>query len=161
ERPAANLVATDASEGALAVARVNASALRLSNVGFLEGDWLAPLAGVVAAAGGFDLIVSNPPYIAQSDPHLDAGDLRHEPRSALASGVDGLDDIRTIVRESPSCLAAGGWLLLEHGYDQGIAVRQLMHGAGFEQVRTVQDLEHRDRVTLACRARTQASGSDR
>jgi len=143
ERPRAQMVATDASAQALAVAQANAAALRLSNVGFREGDWYAPLAGE-----RFDLIASNPPYIALGDPHLDEGDLRFEPASALSSGHDGLDAIRAIVAGAPAHLSTGGWLLLEHGWDQGDAVRALLAAAGFAEVATRQDLEGRDRVSL-------------
>ena len=141
ERPRVRVVATDASAGALAVAARNARALQLANVEFRSGDWFAPLAGE-----RFDLVASNPPYIADADPHLDA--LRHEPRSALAAGGDGLDDIRRIVAQAPVHLAAGGWLLFEHGYDQSDAARALLQAAGFVEVATEQDLEHRDRVSL-------------
>jgi len=141
ERPLARVVAVDASAAALGVAQGNARALGLANVEFREGDWLQPLAGE-----SFDLIASNPPYIALGDPHLDA--LRHEPALALASGADGLDAIRAIAGDAPRCLAAGGWLLLEHGIAQGAAVRALLEAAGFDEVATAQDLERRDRVTL-------------
>jgi len=143
ERPRAQVLATDASAQALAVAQANAAALRLGNVGFGEGDWYAPLADE-----RFDLIASNPPYIALGDPHLDEGDLRYEPASALSSGHDGLDAIRAIVADAPTHLVAGGWLLLEHGWDQGEAVRALLAAAGFAEVATRQDLEGRDRVSL-------------
>ncbi len=143
ERPHAHVLATDASSDALAVAQRNAQELRLANIGFRTGDWLAPLAGEA-----FDLITSNPPYIADGDAHLGQGDLRHEPRSALASGADGLDAIRVIVRDAPRCLVAGGWLLLEHGWEQAEAVRDLLRGAGFACIETARDLEQRDRVTL-------------
>jgi release factor glutamine methyltransferase len=147
ERPGARVLGTDISEGALAVARRNAAACGLGErVRFRSGDWLAPLAGE-----RFDLVVSNPPYIAEGDPHLDQGDLRHEPPSALASGPDGLDAIRAIVAGSPAHLVAGGWLLLEHGFDQGPAVRELLRSTGFVEVATVQDLEGRDRVSLGRR----------
>ncbi|MGN6111507.1 MAG: peptide chain release factor N(5)-glutamine methyltransferase [Luteimonas sp.] len=141
ERPAARVVAVDASAAALEVARGNARALGIGNVEFREGDWLRPLAGET-----FDLVASNPPYIALGDPHLD--DLRHEPALALTSGADGLDAIRAIVRDAPACLAAGGWLLLEHGLDQGPAVRALLASTGYADVATARDLEQRDRVTL-------------
>jgi release factor glutamine methyltransferase len=141
ERTSARVVAVDASAAALDVARGNARALGIANIEFREGDWLAPLAGE-----RFDLVASNPPYIALGDPHLD--DLRHEPALALSSGVDGLDAIRTIARDAPAHLLDGGWLLLEHGLDQGAAVRALLAATGFQAVATMQDLEHRDRVTL-------------
>ncbi len=141
ERPHAQVIAVDVSAGALDIARANAHELRLYNVEFRQGDWLQPLAGE-----RFDLIASNPPYIADGDPHLDA--LRYEPEPALSSGRDGLDAIRIITRDAPAHLHAGGWLLLEHGWDQGDAVRALLQGAGFEDVQTHRDLEDRDRVTL-------------
>lgn len=149
ERPLAAVLATDASTAALAVAARNAAAHRLGNVHFAEGgvDWYAPLQGRC-----FDLIASNPPYIASSDPHLQRGDLRFEPATALASGQDGLDDIRRIVAGGLHHLHPGGWLLIEHGWDQGAAVCDLFARAGFQQVQTAQDLEHRDRVTLGRRS---------
>lgn len=143
ERPSANVIATDASEAALAVARGNAQALGLGNVVFRLGSWCAPLGDAT-----FDLIASNPPYIAHDDVHLGKGDLRFEPTSALASGHDGLDDLREITRDVPARLRPGGWLLVEHGWDQGEAVRALFFTAGLVDVQTAQDLEHRDRVTL-------------
>lgn len=143
ERPLARVIATDASAAALEVAIGNARSLGLENVDFRLGDWLAPLAGA-----HFDLIVSNPPYIADTDTHLQQGDLRFEPRIALASGSDGLDDIRRIIRDAPALLVPRGWLLLEHGLDQGDAVRALLAGAGMLDVETVRDLEQRDRVSL-------------
>ncbi|MBV6883721.1 peptide chain release factor N(5)-glutamine methyltransferase [Xanthomonas euvesicatoria] len=143
ERPQAQVIATDASAAALAVARRNADSHGLRNVDCRQGSWFAPLAGEA-----FDLIASNPPYIAAHDPHLQQGDLRYEPASALASGSDGLDDIRLIVAHAPAHLLPGGWLLLEHGWDQGAAVAELLAARGFAAVATHQDLEQRDRVTL-------------
>ena len=143
ERPNAHIVATDASADALAVARANADALALGQVEFRHGDWFAPLRGE-----RFDLIASNPPYIAQTDAHLDQGDLRFEPRAALASGADGLDAIRVIARDAPGHLLAGGWLLIEHGWEQGADVRALLHDAGLIEVETARDLEQRDRISL-------------
>ena len=143
ERPRATVVATDASEDALEVAQRNAERNRIANIGFRHGDWFAPLAGA-----RFDLIASNPPYIAEGDPHLDAGDLRFEPPAALSSGADGLDAIRRIARDAPAHLLAGGWLLIEHGWEQGEAVRALLAGAGFVAIETAPDLEGRDRATL-------------
>lgn len=147
ERAQARVVATDASPEALEVARGNAAANGLGNIEFRHGDWWAPL-----VAERFDLIASNPPYIALGDPHLEQGDLRFEPRMALASGPDGLDAIRTIVAGAPSHLCAGGWLLLEHGWEQGAAVRALLDTAGFRDVATFRDLEARERVTVGRRA---------
>ncbi|MGV8941613.1 MAG: peptide chain release factor N(5)-glutamine methyltransferase [Lysobacter sp.] len=148
ERPQARVIATDASVAALEVAEGNARELRLENIVFLQGDWLAPLKSKLLQGRGFDLIVSNPPYIAATDAHLDQGDLRFEPPGALASGVDGLDAMRTIVRDAPAHLAAGGWLLLEHGWDQGEAVRALLIRAGLADVGTARDLEERDRISF-------------
>lgn len=142
ERPQAQVVATDASAEALAVARRNARRLGLQRVRFVQGDWFVPLRGE-----RFDLIVANPPYIETGDPHLARGDLRFEPASALASGADGLDDLRAIIAAAPRYLATGGWLLLEHGWQQGSAVAGLLHAAGYADVFTARDLEHRDRVS--------------
>jgi len=148
ERPQAQVLGADAGASALAVAARNAARHELRNVRFAEGghDWYAPLQGA-----RFDLIASNPPYIASDDPHLEQGDLRFEPASALASGVDGLDDIRRIVDGGQAHLRPGGWLLIEHGWDQGAAIRALFDAAGFAEVQTAQDLEQRDRITLGRR----------
>ncbi len=146
ERPRAQVLATDASADALDVARVNATRNHIGNCQFRCGNWLDPLAGEL-----FDLIVSNPPYVADGDPHLLEGDLRFEPAMALSCGPDGLDAIRTIVGHASAHLDTGGWLLLEHGWDQGDAVRGLLSDAGFIGARTVRDLEDRDRVSLGKR----------
>lgn len=143
ERKQSRVIATDASRDALEVAQRNAERLGIANVEFRHGEWCSPLQGQ-----RFDLIASNPPYIAVDDPHLVEGDLRFEPASALSSGSDGLDDIRVIVADAPAHLQAGGWLMLEHGYDQGDGVRALLERAGFAEVATRRDLEGRDRVTL-------------
>lgn len=143
ERPAADVTATDRSAGALEVARRNALEHGIANVEFLQGDWFAPVAGM-----RFDLIASNPPYIAATDAHLARGDLRFEPATALASGEDGLDALRAIAAGAPAHLRPGGWLLVEHGLEQGAQVRALLAAAGLEQVETTRDLEDRDRVTL-------------
>ncbi len=143
ERPLATVMATDLLGPALAVAVKNAQAHGLDNVWFRRGHWYAAL-----GADRFDMIVSNPPYIAAGDPHLAQGDLRFEPPPALASGADGLDAIREIIVGAHEHLVASGWLLLEHGWDQGEAIRALLVQAGFDQAQTVQDLEQRDRVTL-------------
>lgn len=143
ERPLAQVVATDASRAALAVAQTNARRLGLHNVSFRQGDWLAPLVGQ-----RFDLIVSNPPYIETGDDHLQQGDLRFEPARALASGPDGLDALGIITTDAADHLTPGGWLLLEHGWHQGEAVHALLRKAGYAAVTTVKDLGQRDRVTL-------------
>ena len=145
ERPRAQILATDASATALDVARGNAARLAIPNITFALGDWCAAL-----GSARFDLIVSNPPYIAAADPHLRRGDLRFEPASALASGSDGLDAIRTIVETAPAHLRPGGWLLLEHGFEQGHAVRALLEKSGFVEVFTAPDLEDRERVSGGC-----------
>lgn len=142
ERPRARVVASDASDAALDVARRNARRLCIPNVDFACGDWLTPLAGHC-----FDLIVSNPPYIESADPHLQRGDLRFEPPAALASGADGLEAIRRIVCDALTHLHTDGWLLFEHGCSQGAACRELLAGAGYVDVFTAQDLEQRDRVS--------------
>lgn len=130
-RPEAHVTAIDASPAALTVARANAARLELE-IDCVAGHWLS------STEQQFDLLVSNPPYVADDDPHLAA--LGHEPRMALASGADGLDDIREIVRQSPSHLLPGGWLLLEHGWDQAPAVRTLLARAGFADVSSRRDL---------------------
>ena len=140
ERPAAQVWAVDQSPAALAVARRNAEVLGLP-VRWLEGNWLSSM----PANQRFDLIVSNPPYIAATDPHMPA--LRHEPRQALVSGLDGLDDIRTLVDQAPGHLKPGGWLLLEHGHDQSAAVQALLRQAGFDQVQSRPDLAGIPRCT--------------
>lgn len=147
ERPLADVTATDASAAALAVAAGNARDAGLP-VRFLPGDWF----GAVPREQ-FDLVLSNPPYLVADDPHLQQGDLRFEPISALASGPDGLDAIRAICAGAPLHLAPGGWLVVEHGFEQGAAVRALFSAAGLDQVATERDLEHRDRVTLGRRPR--------
>lgn len=127
--PAARITAVDRSDAALAQAAANGRRLGLE-VEWVGGDWFAPLAG-----RHFDLVVANPPYLAADDPHLTA--LQHEPRDALVSGADGLDDVRRIVRDAPAHLRPGGWLLLEHGFEQADAVAALLSAAGFA------DLSHR------------------
>ena len=131
QRADAQVLAVDASTDALAVARANAERLDLP-VQFQPANWLAGVEGL------FDAIVSNPPYIPSADPHLAA--LTHEPLQALASGADGLEDIRTIVAQAPTHLRPGGWLLLEHGYDQAQAVQALLAARGFAQVQSRNDL---------------------
>jgi release factor glutamine methyltransferase len=137
-RPHAEVTAVDASAEALAVARGNAARLGLQ-VTFIQGNWLAGIDET------FDLVVSNPPYIADGDPHLPA--LQHEPRQALVAGTDGLDDIRTIVEQAVARLLPGGWLLLEHGFDQAAAVRALLSQSGFTQVCSRKDLADIERCS--------------
>jgi release factor glutamine methyltransferase len=139
QRPASRVVAVEADLSALMTAKRNAARLGL-DVDFRHGRWFEPV-----GAERFDLIVSNPPYVAEGDPHLPA--LVHEPRSALVSGPDGLDAIREIARSARSHLEAGGWLLLEHGMGQDEAVRKLLAQAGLEPIRTWPDLSGIPRVT--------------
>ncbi len=141
-RPDAEITAVDASQDALAVARENTRNLNIQNVQLLHSNWFSTLQGKC-----FDLIVSNPPYIAANDEHLAQGDLRFEPSSALASGADGLDDIRRIIANSKQHLNGNGWLLLEHGYDQASRVRELLQHAGFEHVFSARDLAGVERVS--------------
>lgn len=146
ERPAAAVIATDVAKATLAVAVRNAQLNGVGNVWFRRGDWCQAL-----GRDRFDLIASNPPYIAEGDPHLSQGDLRHEPARALASGADGLDAIRVLAASAPAHLVPGGWLLLEHGHDQGPAVRALLEQAGLVEVATAADLEQRERVSFGRR----------
>lgn len=140
-RPDARVTALDVSEAALEVARANAAANGAS-VRFLRSDWFAALEGEV-----FDLVASNPPYIAAGDAHLAQGDLRFEPAGALTDHADGLSALRTIVAGAAAHLAAGGWLLLEHGYDQAEAVRTLLSAAGYAEVQSWRDLGGIERVS--------------
>ena len=142
ERPRCRLIATDNSAAALAVARANAARLGIANVQFRHGEWLKPLAGM-----RLDVIVSNPPYVRANDPHLTQGDVRFEPESALVAGADGLDAIRRIAVDALSCLRPGGWLLLEHGYDQAKAVRALLEIHGYDAVASCRDTAGHERVT--------------
>jgi len=146
ERRNCRVHAVEAAAGALAVARENAARLGLA-VEFHHGSWFEPLAGM-----RFELIVSNPPYVAAADPHLSQGDVRFEPLSALASGADGLEDIRHLVAEAKAHLLPGGWLLIEHGYDQGEAVRELYKSNAYKEIRTIKDLGGRDRCCLGRRS---------
>jgi release factor glutamine methyltransferase len=143
--PAARVVATDASAAALEIARGNATLNDIDNVEFRHGHWYAPLHGE-----RFHLIASNPPYLADTDPHLARGDLRFEPLMALASGADGLDAIRQLARDALRHLLPDGWLLIEHGFEQGPVVRELLRAAALREVATLRDLEGRERVTLGC-----------
>lgn len=146
ERPRCRVTATDRSAAALEVARRNAARLGIGGIDFRNGAWYAPLAGL-----RFDLILSNPPYVRADDPHLAQGDVRFEPPGALVAGADGLDDLRVIVAGAPEHLHGGGWLLVEHGYDQGGAVAALFRTAGFADVGTIRDLNGQPRVTIGRR----------
>jgi len=142
ERPLCEIDATDISAEALAVARGNAERLVPGRVQFHQGSWFEPL------QGRFHLVLSNPPYVRQGDPHLEAGDCRFEPRVALSPGGDGLDAIRQIAGDAVDYLEPGGCLAFEHGFDQGKASRHILEALSYKEVETLRDLESRDRVTL-------------
>lgn len=142
-RPQAAVTAVDQSAEALAVARENAARLEVPNLRLLESNWFGALEGET-----FDLIVSNPPYVEAADPHLQHGDVRFEPLSALASGADGLDDIRRIAAAAPQHLKPGGWLLFEHGYNQGEGCREILRQQGFSEMETIRDLAGLERVSM-------------
>ncbi|EKP0299136.1 peptide chain release factor N(5)-glutamine methyltransferase [Aeromonas veronii] len=144
ERPEVDVWAVDRMADAAALARENSAALGLP-IEVRDGSWFAPLDG---QAPRFAVIVSNPPYIDGADPHLEQGDVRFEPRSALVADDAGLADIRHIVAHAPAYLLTDGWLLLEHGWDQGESVRQLLRDGGYREVATVRDYGDNDRVTL-------------
>ncbi len=141
QRPRATVTATDLSRDALALARKNA-ARHGASIEFVESDWFAALAG-----RRFNVIVANPPYIAAGDAHLAAGDLRFEPRAALVAGPLGLECIEVIVEQAPRHLVPGGWLLFEHGYDQGPCSRALLAAGGYQEISTLRDLAGSERVS--------------
>ncbi|MFS2071473.1 peptide chain release factor N(5)-glutamine methyltransferase [Pseudomonas sp. CT11-2] len=143
ERPAWKVTAVDRVLEAVALAERNRQRLNLNNATVLSSHWFSALEGQ-----RFQLIISNPPYIASTDPHLVEGDVRFEPASALVAGVDGLDDLRLIVAQAPDYLEAGGWLMLEHGYDQACSVCDLLLTRGFEEVHSRTDLGGHQRISL-------------
>jgi release factor glutamine methyltransferase len=142
-RPDIVMTAVDASPAALEIARENAARLNCRNVRCVQSDWFSAL----NKDERFDLVLSNPPYIAEADPHLQQGDLRFEPRSALAAGAEGLDDLRHIIATARDHLRIGGWLLLEHGYDQAARVRDLLAEAGYTDIYSARDLGGIERVS--------------
>lgn len=144
ERPHWQVTAIDNSAGALEVARRNAASAQLNAVRFLQSDWYRSIEGEA-----FHLILGNPPYIDAADPHLAQGDVRFEPRAALVAPEHGLADLARLVSGAPAHLPGGGWVLLEHGYDQGAAVRALFAGAGFVEIATRPDIAGHERVTGA------------
>lgn len=146
ERPRWRVTATDRSTAALTIARANALALGLETIEFRTGDWCAAL-----GHDTFDLIVANPPYVAADDTHLQSAELRYEPREALTPGADGLTAIRTIVATAGDHLKPGGWLILEHGYDQGGGVWRLFAEAGYAQIEGLRDLAGQPRATVGRR----------
>lgn len=137
------LIATDQSARALDLAQENAKNLDIKNISFFQGSWLAPLSGLT-----FDAILSNPPYIEKNDPHLQRGDVRFEPVHALISEENGLADIHHIISNSPSFLTPSGWLMLEHGYQQGEQVRQLFAAFSYSEIETLRDLAGHERITI-------------
>lgn len=143
ERGGWQVTGVDRIEEAVALAERNRQRLKLNNAEFRQSSWFDGLEGE-----RFALILSNPPYIAASDRHLGEGDVRFEPMSALVAGADGLDDIRQIIAQAPQHLEATGWLLLEHGYDQAEAVRELLRSAGFADVESRHDLGGHERISL-------------
>lgn len=147
ERPTCQLIASDKSKAALKVAKENARLNQVENVEFRHGDWLAALEDISL----FDMIVSNPPYIKSDDPHLQQGDVRFEPTGALQAGTQGLDDLQRIIEDALPHLKPGGWLLLEHGYDQKATVTLLLQQAGYEQVEDYPDLADQPRVAAGCK----------
>ena len=146
ERPSARVVGTDCSRDAIAIATANAARLHLTNVELRHGDWFTPLADLRA-----HVIVSNPPYVRADDPHLTRGDVRFEPREALASGENGLDAIRRIITTAPQYLTQGGWILLEHAPDQAPAVTALLRQYGFVDDARHTDLLGNNRLSMARR----------
>lgn len=145
ERPDWIITATDISEDALAVAKQNADKHHIKNINFRLSHWFDALQGQ-----SFDIIISNPPYVAENDPHLSTGDVRFEPSAALASGAAGMDDIKTITTEAPQYLNNNGWLILEHGYDQKKQVFDCLKLAGFESIIQKHDLSNQPRMTAGC-----------
>ncbi|RDV27573.1 peptide chain release factor N(5)-glutamine methyltransferase [Alteromonas aestuariivivens] len=145
ERPDCNLIGVDVVEEAVQLAMLNARLNGISNARFLHSHWFSALEGLK-----FDLLVSNPPYVESGSEYLSQGDVRFEPASALTSGKDGMDDIRHIVSQAVAFLKPRGWLLIEHGYAQGAAIRAELAQGGFEKIETRQDLNGLDRVTLGC-----------
>lgn len=144
ERSDIKVIATDLQPAAIRLAERNRHSHDLSNVSLVQMAWLGGFQPQV-----FDLIISNPPYIEQTDPHLSQGDVRFEPLTALISGKDGLDDIRQIVTQARRCLKPGGWLLVEHGYDQSERVQALFSEAGFDHITAHQDFGGQDRAVMA------------
>ncbi|MBO1255494.1 peptide chain release factor N(5)-glutamine methyltransferase [Alteromonas sp. 5E99-2] len=144
ERPNCNVIGVDRISNAVALAKKNAQALSIGNVCFLQSNWFDELAG-----HKFDVIVSNPPYVEQDSPYLQEGDVRFEPKSALTSGIDGLEDIREIVSRAGEFLSPKGWLMFEHGFSQHQAVANCMKDAGFVDIQAVEDLNLHQRLTIA------------
>jgi len=151
EQPLWQVTGVDIQPKALALAERNRQLHQLDNLSIYQSDWFSALATArPQPETGFDLILSNPPYIEADDQHLFEGDVRFEPASALVSGVDGLDDLRLVIGQSCSFLRQGGWLMVEHGHNQGAAVRELFSAAGYHSVETRVDYNRLDRISLGC-----------
>lgn len=148
EQPRWQVVGVDVREEAVALASRNAKSLAITNAQFLKSDWFSALETLEEADRRFEIIVSNPPYIAADDPHLAEGDVRFEPRSALVADADGMADLLYLVHAAQHYLMASGWLLLEHGYAQADKVREALTSAGYQNVESVRDLGGHERVTL-------------
>ena len=146
-RPNWNIIATDKSESALQVAEENREKYQLENIKLIHSDWFTNIDPQIS----FDLIISNPPYIAEKDPHLAQGDVRFEPITALSSGPDGLDDIRQIAKSARCFLTEYGWLIVEHGYDQGDSVKALFEEQGYQTIQQGMDLNGHTRATYGQR----------
>lgn len=142
ERRDCAVIAVDINADAVALARHNAKKLAIDNVCFLQGSWFEPV------SGRFALIASNPPYIDANDPHLNEGDVRYEPHSVLVAAAEGMADLAAIVSQAPGYLEPGGWLMLEHGWQQANAVQERLKNSGFSAVMTCKDYGNNDRVTL-------------
>tara|TARA_R110002012_G_scaffold90299_4_gene220885 strand:+ start:1218 stop:2066 length:849 start_codon:yes stop_codon:yes gene_type:complete len=148
EQPHWHVLGVDLRKEAVELATRNAGALSIKNARFSQSDWFSALEAAGEADTQFDIIVSNPPYIAADDPHLSKGDVRFEPRSALVSNADGMADLLYLVTSAQHYLTASGWLLLEHGYNQAAQVREALINAGYQNVESVFDLGGHERVTL-------------
>ncbi|MGF1733634.1 peptide chain release factor N(5)-glutamine methyltransferase [Photobacterium kasasachensis] len=146
ERPELSVTGIDLRPEAAQLALENSQNLKITNTRFLSGSWYSPL----TSHDRFAVVVSNPPYIDKTDPHLEQGDVRFEPKSALVAEENGLADIRIISEQGRQYLQTGGWLLMEHGFEQGEAVRAILLELGYNQVSTAQDYAGLDRVTMGC-----------
>jgi len=148
ERPNWSITATDKSTAALNMAKLNAQRLELNNINFLSGNWFEPIKMCPPENQLFDIITSNPPYIPQLDPHLSQGDVRFEPLTALASGADGLDDIRLICTQAPSHLKSAGMLIIEHGFDQKIEIHDILQLLAYKNICQYADLANQARLSI-------------
>lgn len=153
ERPDSEITATDVSSAALAVATENSQTLTIENIHFIQSDWFSTV-----AKEQYDLIVSNPPYISPTDTHL-LGSIRYEPSGALVSENNGLHDLKCITFSAPNYLNAEGWLIFEHGYDQGESVSALLKAAAYQQISCLTDLSHNDRISIGLKPKKPSSST--